>query len=68
MFLLLAVDVSLGLVGGSAAEDAHGSQDDVKIHLGPCDDYLGATIFRVPIVSSLVVGLGLSRTSWVMMG
>ena len=63
MFLLLAVDVSLGLVGGSAAEDAHGSQGDVKIHLGPHDDYLGATIVRV--ADSVLVGgrVGLSGTS-----
>ena len=63
MFLLLAVDVSLGLVGGSAAEDARGSQGDVMIHLGPHDDYLGATIVRV--ADSVLVGgrVGLSRTS-----
>ena len=63
MFLLLAVDVSLGLVGGSAAEDAHGSQGDVMIHLGPHDDYLGATIVRV--ADSVLVGgrVGLSGTS-----
>ena len=68
MLPVLAVFVNLGLVGGSAAEDARRSQGDVVNRLGPHDDYLGATIFRVPIVSSSVVGLGLSRTSWVMMG
>ena len=52
MFLLLAVDVSLGLVGGSTAEDSHGSQGDVKIHLGPRDDCLGATNVQVPMVCS----------------
>ena len=63
MFLLLAVDVSLGLVGGSAAEDARGSQGDVMNHLGPHDDYLGATIVRV--ADSVLVGgrVGLSGTS-----
>jgi len=63
VFLLLAVDVSLGLVGGSTAEDAHGSQGDVKIHLGPRDDYLGATNVRV--ADSVLVGgrVGLSGTS-----
>ena len=65
---VLAVFVNLGLVGGSAAEDARGAQGEAVNRLGPHDDYLGATIFRVPIVSSSVVGLGLSRTSWVMMG
>ena len=63
MFLLLAVDVSLGLVGGSAAEDARGAQGDVVNRLGPHDDYLGATIFRV--ADSVLVGgrVGLSGTS-----
>ena len=62
MFLLLAVDVSLGLVGGSAAEDARGSQGDVMNHLGPHDDYLGATNVRV--ADSVLVGgrVGLSGT------
>ena len=65
---VLAVFVNLGLVGGSAAEDARGAQGEAVSRLGSHDDYLGAPIFRVPIVSSSVVGLGLSRTSWVMMG
>ena len=56
MLLLLAVCVSLGLVGGSAAEDARGSQGDVVNRLGPHDDYLGATIFRV--ADSVLVGGG----------
>ena len=68
MFLLLAVGVSLGLVGGSAAEDARGSQGDVVNRLGPHDDYLGATIFRVADSVLVGGGVGLSRTSWVMMG
>ena len=63
MFLLLAVDVSLGLVGGSAAEDARGSQGDVVNRLGPHDDYLGATIFRVADSVLVGGGVGLSRTS-----
>ena len=63
MLLLLAVFVSLGLVGGSAAEDARGAQGDVVNRLGPHDDYLGATIFRV--ADSVLVGgrVGLSGTS-----
>ena len=68
MLLLLAVCVSLGLVGGSAAEDARGSQGDVVNRLGPHDDYLGATIFRVADSVLVGGGVGLSRTSWVMMG
>ena len=56
MLLVLAVFVSLGLVGGSAAEDARGSQGDVVNRLGPHDDYLGATIFRV--ADSVLVGGG----------
>ena len=52
MFLLLAVDVSLGLVGGSTAEDSHGSRGEFKMYLGPRDDCLGATNVQVPIVSS----------------
>ena len=61
MFLLLAV--SLGLVGGSAAEDARGSLGDVVNRLGPHDDYLGATIFRVADSVRGGGGVGLSRTS-----
>jgi len=46
VLLVLAVFVSLGLVGGSAAEDARGAQGEAVNRLGPHDDYLGATIFR----------------------
>ena len=63
MLLVLAVFVSLGLVGGSAAEDARGSQGDVVNRLGPHDDYLGATIFRVADSVLVGGGVGLSRTS-----
>jgi len=68
VLLLLAVCVSLGRVGGSAAEDARGAQGDVVNRLGPHDDYLGATIFRVADSVLVGGGVGLSRTSWVMMG
>ena len=56
MLLVLAVFVNLGLVGGSAAEDARGAQGEAVNRLGPHDDYLGATIFRV--ADSVLVGGG----------
>ena len=63
MLLVLAVFVSLGLVGGSAAEDARGAQGEAMNRLGPHDDYLGATIFRVADSVLVGGGVGLSRTS-----
>ena len=63
MLLVLAVFVSLGLVGGSAAEDARGAQGEAVNRLGPHDDYLGATIFRVADSVLVGGGVGLSRTS-----
>ena len=68
MLPVLAVFVNLGLVGGSAAEDARGAQGEAVNRLGPHDDYLGATIFRVADSVLVGVGVGLSGTSWVMMG
>ena len=52
MLLVLAVFVNLGLVGGSAAEDARGAQGEAVNRLGPHDDYLGATIVHVSVVYS----------------
>ena len=63
MLLVLAVFVNLGLVGGSAAEDARGAQGEAVNRLGPHDDYLGATIFRVADSVLVGGGVGLSRTS-----
>ena len=63
MLHVLAVFVNLGLVGGSAAEDARGAQGEAVNRLGPHDDYLGATIFRVADSVLVGGGVGLSRTS-----
>ena len=62
VLLQFVVDVGLGFRGGSTAEGAHGSRGDVKVHLAPLDDYLGAT--NVPVADSFFVGGrgGLSRT------
>ena len=62
VFLQFVVDVGLGFRGGSTAGGAHGSRGDVKIHLAPRDDYLGATNVRV--ADSILVGggVGLSGT------